>query len=145
MPNLTRASSYKADYDGKQGEPYVRAKGKCKSQLDFASRFAAHIRAINAFPSSEHNRVTLPPRNFVIVIIGAAMSAVLCRHIKRCSRTTIASATYAVHRPHFSLQSPALIPPQVDDVQRFGDKGTFFTGHDILDHGHRRKPQTFDG
>ncbi len=37
MPNLTRASSYKADYDGKQGEPYVRAKGKCKSQLDFAS------------------------------------------------------------------------------------------------------------
>jgi hypothetical protein len=34
---------------------------------------------------------------------------------------------------------------QVDDVRRFGDKGTFFTGHDILDHGHRRKPQTFDG
>ena len=30
-------------------------------------------------------------------------------------------------------------------VQRFGDKGTFFTSHDILDHGHRRKPQTFDG
>jgi hypothetical protein len=33
----------------------------------------------------------------------------------------------------------------VDDVRRFGDKGTFFTSHDILDHGHRRKPQTFDG
>jgi hypothetical protein len=38
-----------------------------------------------------------------------------------------------------------LTAQQVDDVRRFGDKGTFFTGHDILDHGHRRKPQTFDG
>jgi hypothetical protein len=43
VPTLTRASSYKADYDGKQGEPYVRAKGKSKSQLDFASRFGARV------------------------------------------------------------------------------------------------------
>jgi hypothetical protein len=36
---FTPSRRYKADYDGKQGDPYVRAKGKSKSQLDFASRF----------------------------------------------------------------------------------------------------------
>jgi hypothetical protein len=53
----------------------------------------------------------------------------------RCSHST-----NPIAQSLFSLTSA-----QVDDVRRFGDKGTFFTGYDILDHGHRRKPQTFDG
>jgi hypothetical protein len=43
---LTLAPRYKADYDGKQGDPYVRAKGRSKSQLDFASRFATRFQTL---------------------------------------------------------------------------------------------------
>lgn len=57
----------------------------------------------------------------------------------------VRTARAALVAPNRAASSFRLTAQQVDDVRRFGDKGTFFTGHDILDHGHRRKPQTFDG
>ncbi len=145
---MTRARSYKADYDGKQGEPYVRAKGKCKSQLDFASRFdivRSKFPSISCPSSSNCLHPSQPRIGIASVILSAAMTAASCLRIRKCSRTTIANAMYASLQPQFSPHASRPHAAQVDDVQRFGDKGTFFTSHDILDHGHRRKPQTFDG
>jgi hypothetical protein len=59
---LTPPRRYKADYDGKQGDPYVRAKGKSKSQLDFASRFVASYSLHSMQPHTQPSLGSTPSR-----------------------------------------------------------------------------------
>ena len=145
---MTRARSYKADYDGKQGEPYVRAKGKCKSQLDFASRFDT-VKSkfpLNILPLLLKPSPPMAKAHWYCIcniersndrcLVSTHQEMFKDYDRKRDVRLTSTAMSQHATRPHAA---------QVDDVQRFGDKGTFFTSHDILDHGHRRKPQTFDG